>query len=161
MDYLALPARLAAKPDPHGPVFVSAKGTAYVYGSFFALCKRVRTAVGLTPRGRSGPVSTTSPYRGYRPHERRLRQRGRSRTKALALVNLAGTLRTVPHLLVPQCHRRTHEPGRWNARNPQSPMNNIGALPRVVMSVRYRVARLPLPTSPTATEVGPQPLDTP
>lgn len=54
-DYLALPQRLATNPDPHGPVFVSAKGTAYVYVSFFALYKRVRTAAGLTPRGRARP----------------------------------------------------------------------------------------------------------
>lgn len=54
-DYLALPARAATRPDPHGPVFVTAKGTGYVYISFFALFKRVREAAGLTPRGRARP----------------------------------------------------------------------------------------------------------
>lgn len=54
-DYLALPARAATHPDPHGPVFVTAKGTGYVYVSFFALFKRVRDAAGLTPRGRARP----------------------------------------------------------------------------------------------------------
>lgn len=54
-DYLALLARTATHPDPHGPVFVSAKGTGYVYVSFFALFKRAREAAGLTPRGRARP----------------------------------------------------------------------------------------------------------
>lgn len=54
-DYLALPARTATRPDPHGPIFVTAKGTGYVYISFFALFKRVREAAGLTPRGRARP----------------------------------------------------------------------------------------------------------
>jgi integrase len=54
-DYLALPARTATQPDPHGPVFVSAKGTGYVYVSFFALFTRARQAAGLTPRGRARP----------------------------------------------------------------------------------------------------------
>lgn len=54
-DYLALPARAATHPDPHGPVFVTAKGTGYAYVSFFALFKRVREAAGLTPRGRARP----------------------------------------------------------------------------------------------------------
>jgi integrase len=54
-EYLALPARTATHPDPHGPVFVSAKGTRYVYVSFLALFKRVRETAGLTPRGRARP----------------------------------------------------------------------------------------------------------
>lgn len=54
-DYLTLPARTATHPDPHGPVFVTAKGTGYVYVSFFALFKRVREAAGLLPRGRARP----------------------------------------------------------------------------------------------------------
>ncbi|OLT20865.1 integrase [Ornithinimicrobium sp. CNJ-824] len=54
-DYLALPARAATNPAPHGPVFVTAKGTGYVYVSFFALFKRVREAAGLNPRGRARP----------------------------------------------------------------------------------------------------------
>lgn len=54
-QYLALPARATTHPDPHGPVFVTAKGTGYVYVSFFALFKRVRKAAGLTPRGRARP----------------------------------------------------------------------------------------------------------
>ncbi|MBC7273574.1 MAG: tyrosine-type recombinase/integrase [Tetrasphaera sp.] len=54
-DYLASPARAATGPDPHGPVFVTAKGTGYVYVSFFALFKRARQAAGITPRGRARP----------------------------------------------------------------------------------------------------------
>jgi integrase len=54
-DYIALPVRTSTYPDPHGPVFVSAKGTRYVYVSFFALFKRVRDTAGLTPRGRARP----------------------------------------------------------------------------------------------------------
>jgi integrase len=54
-QYVALPVRAATNPDPHGPVFVTAKGTGYVYVSFFALFKRVREAAGLTPRGRARP----------------------------------------------------------------------------------------------------------
>lgn len=54
-DYIALPARTATRPDPHGPVFVTAKGTGYAYVSFFALFKRARAAAGLTPRGRARP----------------------------------------------------------------------------------------------------------
>lgn len=54
-DYIALPARTATHPDPHGPVFVTCKGTGYVYVSFFALFKRARDAAGLTPRGRARP----------------------------------------------------------------------------------------------------------
>jgi len=53
--YLALPARTATHPDPHGPVFVTAKGTRYVYVSFSALFQRARQAAGLTPRGRARP----------------------------------------------------------------------------------------------------------
>jgi integrase len=54
-DYLALPARTATHPDPHGPVFVTANGTRYAYVSFFVLFKRVREAAGLSPRGRARP----------------------------------------------------------------------------------------------------------
>ena len=54
-DYIALPARTSTHPDPHGPVFVTAQGTGYVYVSFFALFKRAREAAGLTPRGRARP----------------------------------------------------------------------------------------------------------
>jgi integrase len=54
-QYIALPARTATKPAPHGPVFVTSKGTGYVYVSFFALFKRAREAAGLTPRGRAHP----------------------------------------------------------------------------------------------------------
>lgn len=54
-DYIALPARVATHPDPHGPVFVTSKGAGYVYISFFALFKRVRVAAGLAPRGRARP----------------------------------------------------------------------------------------------------------
>lgn len=54
-DYIELPARTATQPDRHGAVFVSAKGTGYVYGSFCALFKRVREAAGLRARGRARP----------------------------------------------------------------------------------------------------------
>ncbi|WP_268892908.1 tyrosine-type recombinase/integrase [Tomitella fengzijianii] len=50
-----MPARTATRPDPHGPVFVTAKGTGYAYVSFFPLFKRVRRAAGLTARGRARP----------------------------------------------------------------------------------------------------------
>lgn len=55
MQHIALPARMATHPDPHGPVFVSSKGTGYVYVSFQHLFKRAREAAGLTPRGRARP----------------------------------------------------------------------------------------------------------
>jgi integrase len=55
-QYIALPARTATNPDPHGPVFVTAKGTGYVYVSFFALFKRAREVAGLVPRGRARPT---------------------------------------------------------------------------------------------------------
>ena len=50
-DYIALPARAATRPDPHGPIFVTANGTAYAYVSFQHLFTRVRERAGLTPRG--------------------------------------------------------------------------------------------------------------
>ena len=55
MQYLALPARVATKPDPHGPVFVTAKGTGYVYVTFQARFEQVREAAGLVPRGKARP----------------------------------------------------------------------------------------------------------
>lgn len=54
-EYINLPARKATHPDPHGPVFVTSKGTGYVYISFFALFKRAREAAGLSPHGRARP----------------------------------------------------------------------------------------------------------
>jgi integrase len=54
-DYIALPARTVTRPDPNGPVFVTAGGTGYAYVSFFPLFKRARQAAGLTPRGRVRP----------------------------------------------------------------------------------------------------------
>ena len=54
-QYLALPSRVATNPDPHGPVFVTAKGTGYVYVTFQSRFKRVREAAGLVPRGRARP----------------------------------------------------------------------------------------------------------
>jgi integrase len=54
-QYLALPARVATRPDPHGPVFVTAKGTGYVYVTFQSRFKRVREAAGLVPRGKARP----------------------------------------------------------------------------------------------------------
>jgi integrase len=55
MQYIALPARMATRPDPHGPVFVTGKGTGYVYVSFQCLFKRVREAAGLAPRAGARP----------------------------------------------------------------------------------------------------------
>lgn len=55
LQYVALPARMATRPDPAGPVFVTAKGTGYVYVSFQHLFKRLRDAAGLAPRGRARP----------------------------------------------------------------------------------------------------------
>lgn len=54
-QYIALPARAATHPDPHGPVFVTANGTGYVYVTFQSRFKRVREAAGLIPRGRARP----------------------------------------------------------------------------------------------------------
>jgi integrase len=54
-DYIALPARTATHPDPHGPVFVTSLGTEYAYVSFQSMFKRVREAAGLVPRGRARP----------------------------------------------------------------------------------------------------------
>lgn len=54
-QYLTLPARAATHPDPHGPVFVTANGTGYVYATFQSRFKRVREAAGLIPRGRARP----------------------------------------------------------------------------------------------------------
>ena len=54
-QYLALPARVGTHPDPHGPVFVTAKGTGYVYVTFQSRFKRVREAAGLVPRGKARP----------------------------------------------------------------------------------------------------------
>jgi integrase len=54
-QYIALPARAATHPDPHGPVFVTANGTGYVYVTFQSRFKRVREAAGLTPRGKARP----------------------------------------------------------------------------------------------------------
>lgn len=55
MQYIALPARAATRPDPHGPVFVTANGTGYVYVTFQGMFRRVREAAGLAPRGRARP----------------------------------------------------------------------------------------------------------
>lgn len=55
MHYIALPARAATRPDPHGPVFVTAKGTGYVYVTFQGMFRRVREAAGLASRGRARP----------------------------------------------------------------------------------------------------------
>jgi len=54
-QYLVLPSRVATHPDPHGPVFVTAKGTGYVYVTFQSRFKRVREAAGLVPRGKARP----------------------------------------------------------------------------------------------------------
>ncbi|WP_343577768.1 tyrosine-type recombinase/integrase [Mycobacterium sp.] len=55
LQYIALPARMATRPDPAGPVFVTCKGTGYVYVSFQSSFTRVREAAGLIPRGRARP----------------------------------------------------------------------------------------------------------
>ena len=54
-QYIALPARMATHPDPHGHVFVTSTGTRYAYVTFQGRFKRVREAAGLTPRGRARP----------------------------------------------------------------------------------------------------------
>lgn len=54
-QYIALPARTATSPDPHGPVFVTSNGTGYAYVSFQSFFKRAREAAGLAPRGRARP----------------------------------------------------------------------------------------------------------
>ena len=54
-DYIALPARMAAHPDPDGHVFVTSTGSRYAYVTFQARFKRVREAAGLIPRGRARP----------------------------------------------------------------------------------------------------------
>lgn len=59
LQYIALPARMATRPDPAGPVFVTCKGTGYVYVSFQCLFKRVRDAAGLAPAAEHAPVCTT------------------------------------------------------------------------------------------------------
>ena len=55
MRYIALPARTATRPDPHGPVFVTVKGSGYVYVTFQGMFRRVCEAAGLGPRGRARP----------------------------------------------------------------------------------------------------------
>lgn len=55
MRYIALPARTATRPDPHGPVFVTVKGSGYVYVTFQGMFRRVCEAAGLAPRGRARP----------------------------------------------------------------------------------------------------------
>jgi integrase len=66
-QYIALPARTATHPDPHGPLFVTSLGTGYAYVSFLSLFKRARDAAGLVPRGRARPrlhdLRHTSPPR--------------------------------------------------------------------------------------------------
>jgi integrase len=54
-QYIELPARVATRPDPDGPVFVTSKGTGYAYVTFQARFARVREAAGLTARGRARP----------------------------------------------------------------------------------------------------------
>lgn len=54
-DYLALPARIATHPDPHGHIFVTSTGTRYAYVTFHVRFKRVTEAAGLLPRGRARP----------------------------------------------------------------------------------------------------------
>jgi integrase len=54
-QYIELPARVATRPDAHGPVFVTSEGTGYAYVTFQARFRRVREAAGLTARGRARP----------------------------------------------------------------------------------------------------------
>jgi integrase len=58
-QYLTLPARVATHPDPHGPVFVTAQGTGYVYVTFQSRFKRVREAAGLALAAKHVPACTT------------------------------------------------------------------------------------------------------
>ncbi len=55
LDYISLPARLAVRPDPDGPVFVTANGTRYLYADFQKLFTRVRENAGVLPRGHARP----------------------------------------------------------------------------------------------------------
>ena len=74
MQYIALPARMATRPDPHGPVFVSGKGTGYVYVSFQYLFKRVREAAGLdSARQGTPPSARLEAHLRHRAHDRGLR----------------------------------------------------------------------------------------
>ena len=53
--YLAMPERLAARPDPAGPVFVNYKGTGFRIETIEQYFKRLTRAAGLEPRGRARP----------------------------------------------------------------------------------------------------------
>jgi integrase len=55
VGYLAMPERLATRPDPAGPVFVSCKGTGFVIETIEQYFKRLTRAAGIEPRGRARP----------------------------------------------------------------------------------------------------------
>jgi len=59
--YLAMPERLATRPDPAGPVFVTCKGTGFRLETIEQYFRRLTRAAGLGPRGRARP----------RPHDLR------------------------------------------------------------------------------------------
>lgn len=53
--YLAMPGRLATRPDPAGPVFVSCRGAGFRTETIEQHFKRLTRAAGLRPRGRARP----------------------------------------------------------------------------------------------------------
>jgi integrase len=53
--YLAMPERLATRPDPAGPVFVNYMGTGFGIEMIEQYFKRLTRAAGLEPRGRARP----------------------------------------------------------------------------------------------------------
>ncbi len=54
-SYLAMPERLATRPDPAGPIFVSYKGTGFGIDVIEQYFRRLARAAGLEPRGRARP----------------------------------------------------------------------------------------------------------
>jgi integrase len=54
-SYLAMPERLATRPDPDGPVFVNYKGAAFGNGTIEQYYRRLTRAAGIEPRGRARP----------------------------------------------------------------------------------------------------------
>jgi integrase len=53
--YLAMPERLATRPDPAGPIFVNYKGTGFSIETIEQYFKRLTRAAGVEPRGRARP----------------------------------------------------------------------------------------------------------
>lgn len=53
--YLAMPERLATRPDPAGPVFVTCKGAGFGIETIEQYFRHLTRAAGLEPRGRARP----------------------------------------------------------------------------------------------------------